>query len=160
MDGQDVKRRIEFVLPSMPPSHNVILAPVYDISKGMQVWKRTAEWWKWVSQMKKYVPRPEWIKTCAYFSIGLTYHSDRWFCKNGKLRRIDLQNMEKPVIDMLFEVFGRDDSRVIDKDSHKQVSAGEYVSVVVAAVEREGFESEKANESGGVLNPAVLVVGE
>jgi Holliday junction resolvase RusA-like endonuclease len=49
--------------------------------------------------------------------------------KNGKLRRLDIQNLEKLVIDTMFAKWGTDDSRLVEVVSRKVYGTREQVLV-------------------------------
>jgi Holliday junction resolvase RusA-like endonuclease len=60
--------------------------------------------------------------------------------KQGKVRRIDVQNMDKLTIDTLFAKWGWDDSRLVEITTYKRYGPREQVLVTLeqAAVELGG----------------------
>jgi Holliday junction resolvase RusA-like endonuclease len=63
--------------------------------------------------------------------LTLVYESPTWLTKAGKLRRVDVQNLEKLVIDTLFSKWDTDDSRLVEVVSRKAWGRQEQVQVVL-----------------------------
>jgi Holliday junction resolvase RusA-like endonuclease len=63
--------------------------------------------------------------------LTLVYESPSWLTKAGKLRRVDVQNLEKLVIDTLFAKWDTDDSRLVEVVSKKAYGKHEQVQVVL-----------------------------
>jgi Holliday junction resolvase RusA-like endonuclease len=63
--------------------------------------------------------------------LTLVYESPTWLTKAGKLRRIDVQNLEKLVIDTCFAKWGTDDSRLVEVTSKKAWGRQEQIQVLL-----------------------------
>jgi Holliday junction resolvase RusA-like endonuclease len=63
--------------------------------------------------------------------LTLVYESPSWLTKAGKLRRVDVQNLEKLVIDTLFAKWDTDDSRLVEVVSRKAWGVKEQVQVLL-----------------------------
>lgn len=126
-EGAAVKQGGEliFTLPSLPPSSNAIYQVIY--SQRRIEMKPEVRLWK--SRAKAFIPTwpiPEGEELDLEFRM-----EGNWLYKNGKPKRMDVQNLLKVVIDALCEKWGVDDSRV------RQIRAvrvqGEMERVVVSA---------------------------
>ena len=72
----------------------------------------------------------------CYFKISIGICQD-FYCKNGNLKKQDIQNLDKLIIDAVFEKLGCDDSRVIEMLIYKiQSTTDVYTSVEVIALEQ------------------------
>lgn len=108
---------IKFVLPSIPPSMNQIYSIIpYWSTRKIRVELRD-DVKRWKSSMKEYMPL--WVpKGISHIRIRLDYHAD-FFFKNGKVRKIDLSNLEKVAIDAIAEKYGFDDCLIWKKITRK-----------------------------------------
>ena len=93
---------------------------------------------RWKSDMKSYIPmwKPEGI---GVLFIHINYHAD-FFFKNGKIRKIDLSNLEKVAIDTIAEKYGFDDCTIWEKTTNKtqEDSGKEYMEVVLGELNHGG----------------------
>lgn len=64
----------------------------------------------------------------TYFKMEIQYH-DNFVQKNGKNKRIDLQNLNKCLIDAIFEKLGIDDSFVWELFEKKVQSTETFTKV-------------------------------
>lgn len=119
-------RAVDFRLPSPPPSMNALYQILYH--------KRTVEMKPEVraykTSAKMYVPR---FETGKEDKIGISMSvAQDWFFKNGAMKKQDVQNMAKVLIDIVAEKMGFDDSQVwtfsLDK-VQETVSTGVAVKV-------------------------------
>ena len=65
------------------------------------------------------------------------YVKAEWLCKNGSVRKIDIQNMEKILIDAVAERYDFNDSRIWQKLCEKQSGMEEQILVKVFKFEEE-----------------------
>lgn len=75
--------------------------------------------------MPKWTPEPSTSLSLS-FSIRA-----RWMNQNGTFRKLDIQNLEKILIDAISEKFGFDDSRIWQKFCKKIESEKEEVAVIL-----------------------------
>ena len=99
---------MDFRLPSPPPSMNAIYQIIYgqkrvELKPEVRAYKSTA---------KMYVP-PFDVTVTDKVGIKMDVSQD-WFFKNGNMKKQDVQNMAKVLIDVIAEKMGFDDSQVWD----------------------------------------------
>ncbi len=136
VDGDDT---LSFSFPSLPGSANVLYEyPRRD--SGLPVRRLKAEWAIWRSNAKPYVPLCIWHRDCL-FELEMIFESPSWVCKNGNVRRRDLDNLEILIQNTIFEKLGRDDSRVVSKVSKKVIGVEDRVHVVLRKVSEEGWRN-------------------
>lgn len=126
-------RRMRCTLPELPPSVNQIYGPSLSIYSATPRWEIKGEWKLWKSRAKKYVQACEWAKD-AFLKLTLDFHSPDWYYKNGKLKRIDVQNLEKLAIDAVFEKIECDDSRIVEKISRKLTGPRAMVVITIEEI--------------------------
>lgn len=132
---------VRFQLPRLPGSQNAIYEYSHH-SSGLPVRRLKGEWAIWKSELKVYVPRCEWAKG-KFLKVELDFQSPNWWYRNGKLRRRDIDNLEKLAIDTIFEKIGCDDCYIIEKVSKKTVGLSDKVMVMIQEFSKEGFENEQ-----------------
>lgn len=132
----DAGERLQFVLPSFPPSVNQL----YTVDHNRRLVRLSDNALLWKTRTIPFVKPCRW-STEWLLKLTLDYHSDSWYCKNGKLRRFDVQNLEKLVIDTLFAKWGWDDSRIVEKVSRKRWGKGNFISVLLEKANQEGVKS-------------------
>ena len=136
MAGEEGER-LHFVLPSFPISFNKL----YDINysqRKVQLSDSAALW------KTRTIP---FVKPCRWpidwlLRLTLEYQSPNWYCKNGKLRRMDHLNFDKLCVDTLFAKWNSDDSRVVERVSLKRYGPRERILVTL---EHVTVEIGKAN---------------
>lgn len=75
--------------------------------------------------MKSYIPPLPWpLPEQTLLWISLTFHGD-WLTQKGKVKKVDLSNLEKVVIDTVAEKLGFDDSIIFEKRLTKKVQSEE-----------------------------------
>jgi len=92
----------------LPPSTNNCFVTVGNrrvLSKEAKAFKELAQWTVKVGLK----PLP---KFAGPVEVSLTFYSGKWLTKAGKPRRIDLGNMEKLLVDAVFEMLHLDDSNI------------------------------------------------
>lgn len=120
---------IRFRLPGLPASMNQI----YAINFGQRQVYLRPEVKRWKNDCKPHVPlwRPSGT---GYISIELDFYGN-WLYKNGKLKRADLQNLEKVTIDTICEKIGVDDKFIVHKVTNKiQSDDHDFVDVQMKLV--------------------------
>lgn len=118
--------RLEFVLPSFPISFNKL----YNIDHNRRRVGLTDEALLWATRTKPFVKPCRWPSDWLLV-ITLEYQSPKWLTKEGKLRRVDVQNLEKLVIDTMFGKWGFDDSRLVDVVRLKRYGPREQIQVTL-----------------------------
>lgn len=126
--------RLQFVLPSFPPSVNRL----YDINHVQRRVRMSDQGALWKTRTIPFVKPCRWPD--CLLKLTLVYESPNWLTKQGKVRRIDVQNMDKLTIDTLFAKWGWDDSRLVEITTYKRYGPREQVLVTLeqAAVELGG----------------------
>lgn len=118
--------RLSFVLPSFPTSCNRI----YTINHVQRKVFLSDEALLWRTRTVPFVKPCRWPLDWL-LKLELNYESPNWHGKNGKLKRIDVQNLEKLLIDTLFAKWGWDDSRLVEKVSRKLYGPREQIEVTL-----------------------------
>ena len=104
---------IRFIIPLRPPSVNS-LYNVMRYGPRLEV-KLKPEVVIFKATVKQYVPtftRPS-EHDLVYFNM--TFHDSAYFFKNGKLRKFDITNTEKALLDAICERLGFDDCYVKER---------------------------------------------
>lgn len=97
---------VEFRLPAPPPSMNAI----YNILYFKRRVEMKPEVRAYKNQAKMYVPPFDTLKEDKV-GISMAVAQD-WFFKNGAMKKQDVQNMAKVLVDVVSEKMGFDDSQV------------------------------------------------
>lgn len=118
--------RLSFILPTFPPSINraqLINHRQRRVSTSDEVllWRTRA-----IPFVKPCRWPVEWL-----LKLTLEYQSPNWICKNGNLRRKDSHNLDKIAIDLMFNKWGWDDSRVVELVSLKRYGPRELIQVTL-----------------------------
>lgn len=125
MEGGNANR-LSFVLPSFPISFNKL----YEIDHNRRIVRLSDNALLWRTRTVPFVKPCRWPQEWL-LELTLIYESDNWYFKNGKLRRLDIQNLEKLVIDTLFGKWGYDDSRLVKITSSKAWGEREAIKVTL-----------------------------
>jgi Holliday junction resolvase RusA-like endonuclease len=104
---------LTFGIAGLPPSYNKHFQIIYNLREVCL----TPEAHAFKNRVKMSIPPCE-FKSTDKFSIEIEYHSN-FVCKNGSNRKIDLQNLDKLLIDALFEKIGLDDSSIWEMKAWK-----------------------------------------
>ena len=125
-------------LPNLvPPSYNRCLQIIYSL-KYIEL-SREAKHFKY--QVKQYMglwkrDLDELPLDKCYFKVSIGI-AQNWICKNGNLKKEDVQNMPKLLIDAVFEKLQVDDSRIIFMDTYKlQSDTDVYTTIEITALEQ------------------------
>ena len=116
--------RLQFVLPSFPSSVNKL----YDINHRQRRVYLSDDALLWRTRSAPFV-KP--CRLSGLLRITLEYESPDWYYKNGNLKKLDVQNLEKLLLDTLFMKWGLDDSILAEKCSYKRYGPREQIRVTV-----------------------------
>lgn len=120
---------ISFRIEGIPPSYNKHLNINYNFREVYL--SREAKQFK--NLIKMSIP-PATISTLNVYSMEVEYHSNFKY-KNGKNKKIDLQNMDKLLIDAIFEKLGVDDSYLWQLNHKKiQNDTENYTKVIINTI--------------------------
>lgn len=129
MAGRNEGERLQFVLPSFPPSVNRI----YAINHNQRSVRLSDQAALWKTRTIPFVKPCRWLNECL-LRLTLEYESPDWLTKQGKLRRMDVQNLDKICIDTMFAKWGWDDSRLVEIVTRKRYGPREQVVVTLERV--------------------------
>lgn len=119
---------IKFIIPMLPPSVNSL----YNVIFSMKQIQLKPEVRLWKTQASFYVPN--WrSETAGYFYFNADIYM-RTLHKNGKVKRHDLQNLEKCLIDTVCEKLGFGDEFIFAKRTRKIESDKERVEVEIGVL--------------------------
>ena len=124
MAGKPDKVCLSFIIPTLPPSSNSLYNVLF--SQRRVELKPEARLWK--SNAKEIIPAWK-IKDDRMVEIWLSMYSPKWLTIDKRIRKVDVLNREKLIVDAICEKQGWDDSQLWDSHRHKVVSEKEYVSV-------------------------------
>ena len=85
---------------------------------------------RWKSNAKLFVPMFK-VEGQPKLSLTMWFHSPEWYYLNGKMKVLDSPNLEKIVIDTMFERWGLNDCLIWHKESWKIEGAEKKVEVMV-----------------------------
>lgn len=100
------RREYRFVIPALPPSVNAL----HQILWSQRRVELKPEIRHWRSEAKVYVPRLE-LQSDSLIEVSAVFYY-RQLTAAGKLRRFDTHNVIKPLLDLIAEKAGFDDSRI------------------------------------------------
>lgn len=130
--GQGEGERLQFVLPSFPPSVNRL----YLINHAQRKVSLSDEALLWRTRVTPCI-LPCKLDFEAY-KLTLIYQSPRWLLKDGGLRKADVSNMDKLTIDTLCAKWQFDDSKLTEVIRRKEWY--EWDRVVVILEQGHGLE--------------------
>lgn len=110
VEGKDF---IRFSIPISPVSCNSL----YNVIFSMKKVELKPEIRLWKTQVKQFVPAWKTDRT-GYIYFNADVYTETLF-KNGKVRKLDLQNMEKALIDAVCEKLGMFDEFIFEKKTRK-----------------------------------------
>jgi len=124
-----------FTIPTIPPSYNKQFK--INFRQRKVYLDHAAKQFVYLAKLS--TPNMEVTEGCVY-KLSIEYHSN-WFFKNGKVKKQDIQNMDKLLIDAVFEKMGVDDSRVWEVHLYKVQSTKVYTKVNIKELECHNSES-------------------
>lgn len=115
---------IEFKIPGVPLSYNQHFQVNY-YQRQIYLTKEARTY----RLLVKIACPPVTIPPKALLALHVDIHSAKWFTKKGTVRRIDLPNLDKLLIDAIAEKMGFDDSTIWDSHFRKVEDTTEYTLV-------------------------------
>lgn len=91
----------------------------------------------WKTQVKQYVP-PFRTDRTGYMYFNADIYTETLF-KNGKVRKLDLQNLEKALIDAVCEKLGLSDEFIFEKHTRKIQSDKDKIDVELGFINETSF---------------------
>ena len=70
------------------------------------------------------------------FRVVIEIHED-WYYKNGNVKKMDLANREKFLIDSVFEAIGIDDKNIFEYTMKKIQDKEEYANITIECLEKQ-----------------------
>lgn len=109
---------VRFSIPFIPPSINSL----YGIStkRGRVSVFLKQEGRRFKDNAKMFMPKIEMPEAPVVLELRIVM-SHSWICKNGNIKRFDIQNLEKILIDAIAERYGFGDERIWKKECAKEV---------------------------------------
>lgn len=124
-------------IPMVPPSMNKLYAINYR-TKSVYM---TPEARDFKSKAKLFMTSMT-VSSCDRFTLQLDVHTN-WLCKNGSIRKADIHNMIKVVVDAVSERLGFDDAQVFSFSANKIQSTDNYCEVTLEKTNEETINVEK-----------------
>lgn len=103
-DGWKTGESKRFVIPFLPPSMN----SMYNVMFALRRIELKPEVRLWKTKVKEYIPILHSAEDSFLFKLDVVLYYN-FFFKNGKLRKVDSQNMLKVLIDAIAEKNGMGD---------------------------------------------------
>ena len=119
---------IKFSLPVSPVSCNSL----YNVMFHLKRVELKPEIRLWKTQIKQFVPAWKTDKT-GYIYFNADIYTETLF-KNGKLKKLDLQNMEKALIDAICEKLGIGDEFIFEKRTRKIQAEVDRIEVEIGFI--------------------------
>lgn len=104
---------IEFKIPAVPPSMNSL----YNVLFALKRVELKPEIRLFKSNAKQYVPHFE-VKPNEKLQCEITV-TQNWYFKNGNIKKQDIQNMAKCIIDLISEKLGFGDEQFFETTCRK-----------------------------------------
>jgi len=131
---------LQFTVPNIPPSYTAS----FKINYGLKQTYLSQEARKFKDMVKIYMPHIDIDKNKLY-SMHNEYYYD-WYYKNGNVKKKDVQNMNRLLIDAVFRGLGIDDS-VLFKVTDEKVQSHKCKTVVKLYVEDDDrYKNEENNK--------------
>ena len=133
-DGWQVRESKGFVIPFLPPSMN----SMYNVLFGLKRIELKPEVRLWKTKAKAYIPLLSPHEDSYLFDINASFYYN-FFYKNGKLKKVDTQNLMKVLIDAVAEKNGIGDEyfKFGSYESYHD-EAEERVECVLSQVNKKG----------------------
>jgi len=126
VEGEDF---ISFSIPMPPVSCNSL----YNVMFKLKRVELKPEIRLWKTKVKEFVPVWKTEKT-GYLYFNADIYTETLF-KNGKVRKLDLQNLEKALIDAVCEKLGLSDEFIFQKHTRKVQAKDERMEVELGFLE-------------------------
>ena len=116
---------MKILVPGLPPTTNSAF-----IQRGrFRVLAPKARQWK--EDTKALLEAMDLRAPAGFLEVSIHFHSPKWICKNGNVRKADCANVEKLLVDCLFEVLGVDDSMIWKMTLEKVMDKTEWTEIEV-----------------------------
>lgn len=122
---------IRFTVPLSPVSCNSL----YNVMFSLKKVELKPEIRLWKTQVKQYVPVWKTART-GYLYFNADVYTETLF-KNGKVRKLDLQNMEKALIDAVCEKLGLSDEFIFEKHTRKIQADMDSIDIEIGFLDAE-----------------------
>lgn len=106
-EGWQVGENKRFAIPFLPPSMN----SMYNVLFGLRRVELKPEVRLWKTKAKEYIPQLVPHKDSYLFKLDVVFYYNLFF-KNGKLKKVDTQNLMKVLIDAVAEKNGIGDEYI------------------------------------------------
>ena len=140
--AQALPSPIRFKIPMLPTSMNKL----YGVNYRLHSIYLTNEARYWKSKAKLFIPSFS-INQHSKVYINIDVMSD-WYFKNGNIKKQDVQNFVKVVVDAISEKCGFDDSRVWSFSANKYQSTEQCVWVSMGVLSEENGKAPESVEKG------------
>jgi len=117
--------RKSWKIPMVPPSMNKLYAINYR-TKSVYMTKEARDF---KTKVKMFMTSML-VSSTDRFNLQLDVHTN-WLCKNGAIRKADIHNMIKVVVDAVSERLGFDDAQVFSFTANKIQSTENYCTVTL-----------------------------
>lgn len=125
-----MENSITFVVAQIPPSYAQSLKVNFR-NREMYLSQEARDF---KTKVKLNVPKWKLDKDKNYiFSMHNKYNYN-WYCKNGNVVKRDVQNMNRLLIDAVFDRLGRDDSTIFVVTDEKVQSEKEFTEVTLSVM--------------------------
>lgn len=119
---------LEFRIPALPPSINQVYKVAYH---QRRVYKsKEATDFEYLCQLTA----PKTFPLAKKIKCEIEFHGI-WHYKNGNIRRKDIQNLDKVLVDSLFKKMQIDDSCIFEHHLYKIEDEEEYTLVRLETIE-------------------------
>lgn len=118
-----------FKVPLLPESVNSL----YKINYKFRTVYMSDEGRSFKYNAKLFMP-PMQFSDNSRFSLSVEYHGD-WYCKNGSVKRSDMQNLDKLVIDTIFEHIGIDDKFLWELHTKKVLDVSGFMVITLRGLD-------------------------
>lgn len=122
--------RKTFKIPLLPPSINTI----YKINYVTRSTYKSKEAREFENYCKLFTPAIRDITETQKVKTYIELHGS-WYFKNGAFRKKDIQNLDKVLIDSIFEKLGIDDSQIWDHHLIKVEDKEEFTLITLEVVD-------------------------
>ena len=127
------KRYLEFNVPGEAISYN----RNFKINHRLRQVYLTPEARKFKDKIKLHMPK--FViedKDELKMKVDIEYYQS-WYFKNGRQRKKDIQNLDKLIIDAVFERLGIDDCKIWTNSNYKIDSEDCYVKIKLTVLDKE-----------------------
>lgn len=129
-----MKYSINFMIPLRPPSVNS-LYNVFRYGQRLEV-KKKPEVVKFQSDVKGFIPPWKFEHKDELLFFAMTFYDTEYFFKNGALRKFDITNTEKALLDAICDKIGIDDKFVKHRVlQHEKSKTKDFMTVEIGVME-------------------------